>query len=43
MRIRTIESDGFVGLFGPVQTVDIPSDGLYWWLLLLPLFGLFAL
>lgn len=43
MRIRTIESDGFVGSFGPTQTMDIPRQGLYWLLLALPLFALFAL
>jgi len=43
MRIRTIESDGFVGSFGPTQSMDVPRQGLYWWLLALPLFALFAL
>lgn len=43
MRIRTIDPDGFVGPYGKTQTLDVPPRGLYWLLLALPLFALFAL
>lgn len=43
IRVRTIEIDGFVGPFGAPQQVDVPDGDLYWWLLMLPLFGLLAL
>jgi hypothetical protein len=38
IRVRTAYPDGFVGPFGKPQVIDVPSSGLYWWLLtLLPL------
>ncbi len=43
VRVRTIDPDGFIGPFGAPQTVDVPYDNPYWFLLLLPLFALFAL
>ena len=39
LRVKTIESDGFEGPWGPPQIIDIPYDVPYWMLmLLLPLF-----
>ena len=43
VRIRTIDPDGFIGPYGSAQAIDIPRDGWYWFLVLLPLFALFAL
>ncbi len=43
VRVRTIDPDGFTGPFGQAQTIDIPMEGLYWWLLLLPLLALIAI
>lgn len=43
MRIRTIEPDGFPGPYGKTQMIEVPRKGLYWILLVLPLFALFAL
>jgi hypothetical protein len=41
LRIKTIESDGFEGPWGPPQIIEIPHDIPYWLLLLLlPLFVL---
>lgn len=42
VRIRTIDPDGFVGPFGPPQSIDVPHSP-YWWLMALPLFALFAI
>jgi len=35
LRIKTIESDGFEGPWGPPQIIEIPRDTPYWLLLLL--------
>ena len=35
LRIKTIESDGFEGPWGPPQMIDIPRDFPYWLMLLL--------
>ncbi|MCP5245305.1 MAG: FecR domain-containing protein [Burkholderiales bacterium] len=35
LRIKTIESDGFEGPWGPLQTIEIPRDIPYWLMLLL--------
>ncbi len=35
LRIKTIESDGFEGPWGPHQIIDIPHDTPYWLMLLL--------
>ena len=43
VRVRTIDPDGFSGPFGKPQEIDIPMEGLYWWLLLLPLLALIAI
>jgi len=42
LRIKTIESDGFEGPWAPHQTIEIPYEMSYWFmlLLLLPLFAL---
>lgn len=43
VRIRTIEPDGFVGPYGEAQTIHVPVEFNFWWLLALPLLGLIAL
>lgn len=43
IRVQTIEQDGFIGPFGAPQAIDVPNPDLYWWFLVLPLFGLLAL
>ncbi len=43
IRVRTIDPDGFIGPFGAPQSINVPYDDLYWLLVLLPLFALFAL
>ena len=35
LRIKTIESDGFKGPWGPAQTIEIPREKPYWLMLLL--------
>jgi len=42
LRIKTIESDGFQGPWGPHQIIEVPRDISYWFMLLmlLPLFVL---
>ncbi len=42
IRIRTIDSDGFVGPFSKPQSISVPYD-YYWLLTLLPLLVLIAL
>lgn len=43
VRIRTIDSDGFIGPFSAPQVIEVPGMSLYWFLMLLPLFALIAL
>lgn len=42
LRIKTVESDGFQGPWGPHQIIEVPRDISYWFMLLmlLPLFVL---
>lgn len=41
LRIKTIESDGFEGPWGPLQTIEVPYANPYW--LIFPLMPLFEL
>jgi hypothetical protein len=43
IRIRTIDSDGFIGPFSAPQIIEVPGFDWYLFLALLPLFALFAL
>jgi hypothetical protein len=43
IRVKSIDRDGFVGPFGQVQMLDISDNGIYRWLLLLPLLALIAI
>ena len=43
VRIRTIDSDGFIGPFSAPQVIEVPGFDWYLFLALLPLFALFAL
>ena len=43
VRVRTIETDGFIGPYGEAQLISVPSEFSYWWFLSLLLLGLIAI